>query len=281
MLLGPLAWRGREEEARLAAEEVSSEARTRGQGLAETIAQYFLTMLELGLGHYEQARAHALNVYEADSLYLGSLSLADVIEATARSGDLETAEAALARLSARARASGTPWALGLLARGSALLARDEDAEALYTEALDHLGRSGVTTELARAHLLYGEWLRRQRRRCDARAQLRLAHDKFQAMGAGAFAARASAELLATGERARRRVIKTRSQLTPQEHQVAYLAAEGESTAEIAARLFISPHTVTYHLRKVFAKLEITSRAQIRRALRNHSEATGANAPGGP
>ena len=160
------------------------------------------------------------------------------------------------------------------------------AEALYTEALDHLGRSGATTELARAHLLYGEWLRRQRRRCDARAQLRLAHDKFQAMGAGAFAARASAELLATGERARGRIIKTRSQLTPQEHQVAYLAAEGESTAEIAAQLFISPHTVTYHLRKVLAKLEITSRAQIRRALRNHSEATGANtgqtpAPGAP
>ena|SRR5271166_2583805 len=277
MLLGPLAWRGREEETRLAAEEVSSEARTRGQGLAETIAQYFLTMLELGLGHYEQARAHALNVYQADALYLGSLSLADVIEATARSGDLETAEAALARLSARARASGTPWALGLLARGSALLARDEDAEALFTEALDHLGRSGVTTELARAHLLYGEWLRRQRRRCDARAQLRLAHDKFQAMGAGAFAARASAELLATGERARRRVIKTRSQLTPQEHQVAHFAAEGKSTAEIAAQLFISPHTVTYHLRKVFAKLEITSRAQLLHALRNQSEATGTDA----
>ena len=231
-------------------------------------------MLELGLGHYEQARAHALNVYEADSLYLGSLSLADVIEATVRSDDLDTAQAALARLSARARASGTPWALGLLARGSALLAREEDAEALYTEALDHLGRSGVTTELARAHLLYGEWLRRQRRRCDARAQLGLAHDKFQAMGAGAFAARASAELLATGERARRQVIKTCGQLTPQEHQVAYLAAEGEPTAEIAAQLFISPHTVTYHLRKVFAKLEITSRAQLLRALRNQPEATG-------
>ena len=277
MLLGPLAWRGREREARLAAEEVSTEASKRGQGLAAAIAQYFLTMLELGLGHYEQARAHALNVYEADSLYLGSLSLADVIEATVRSDDPDTAQAALARLSARARASGTPWALGLLARGSALLARDEDAEALYTEALDHLGRSGVTTELARAHLLYGEWLRRQRRRCDARAQLGLAHDKFQAMGAGAFAARASAELLATGERARRQVIKTRGQLTPQEHQVAYLAAEGEPTAEIAAQLFISPHTVTYHLRKVFAKLEITSRAQLLRALRNQPEATGTDA----
>ena len=201
MLLGPLAWRGHEE-ARLAAEEVSREARTRGQGLAATIAQYFLTMLELGLGHYEQARAHALNVYEADSLYLGSLSLADVIEATVRSADdLDTAQAALARLSVRARASGTAWALGLLARGSALLARDEDAEALYTEALDHLGRSGVSTELARAHLLYGEWLRRQRRRRDARAQLRLARDKFQGMGAGAFAGRANVELLATGERA--------------------------------------------------------------------------------
>jgi DNA-binding CsgD family transcriptional regulator len=181
-------------------------------------------------------------------------------------GDTDAPQAALGRLSESARASRTPWALGLLARSSALLARDEDAEALYQDALDHLGRSGVATELARAHLLYGEWLRRQRRRRDARLQLRVAHDMLQAMGAAGFAHRASVELLATGEHARTRVIETRDQLTPQEQQVARLAADGESNAEIAAQLFISPHTVAYHLRKVFGKLSMSSRNQLAGAM---------------
>jgi RNA polymerase sigma factor (sigma-70 family) len=146
------------------------------------------------------------------------------------------------------------------------MAPDEDAEPLYAEALDHLGRSGVLTDVARSRLVYGEWLRRQRRRRDARVQLRQAHEMLQAMGAGAFAHRAEVELLATGERARARVDEARDQLTPQERQVAQLAAEGESNAEIAAQLFISPHTVAYHLRKVFNKLSVSSRNQLAKAL---------------
>ena len=264
--LGILSWRGREEDARAVAAAVTSEAFERGQGLGMTLAQYCLTTLELGHGRYEEARAHALAVYEEDPLYIGSVALADAVEATARSGDMDTAHAALARLSERALASGTPWALGLLARARALLATDDEAEALYREAVDHLGRSGVVTDHARARLLYGEWLRRQRRRRDARLQLRLAHDMLQVTGGEAFAHRAYVELLATGERARTRVSETRDQLTPQEQQVAQLAAGGHSNAEIGAQLFISPHTVAYHLRKVFSKLDLTSRNQLASAM---------------
>jgi DNA-binding CsgD family transcriptional regulator len=149
-----------------------------------------------------------------------------------------------------------------LARGRALLADDEEAERHYAESLDHLGRSGVTTEQARTRLLYGEWLRRRRRRRDARAHLRLAHELFEAIGAEAFARRATAELLATGETARRRVPHTRDLLTPRERQIAQLAAEGHTNAAIGAQLFISPHTVAYHLRKVFSKLGVTARSQL-------------------
>ena len=264
--LGILAWRGREEEARAVAAAVTSEAFERGQGLGITLAQYCLTTLELGHGRYEEARVHALAVFEEDPLYMGSIALADAVEATVRTGDIDSAHAALARLSERALASGTPWALGLLARARALLAADDDAEPLYREALEHLGRSGVVTDHARARLLYGEWLRRKRRRRDARLQLRLAHDMLQATGGAAFAHRAEIELLATGERARPRVSENRDQLTPQEQQVAQLAAGGQSNAEIGAQLFISPHTVAYHLRKVFNKLDLTSRNQLSAAI---------------
>jgi DNA-binding CsgD family transcriptional regulator len=147
-----------------------------------------------------------------------------------------------------------------------LLAPDERAETLYRESLDHLGHSGLAIELARTHLVYGEWLRRLRRRRDARVHLRPAHQMFQAIGATAFADRARAELLATGEHARVRAPETRDQLTPQERQISALAAEGESNAQIAAQLFISPHTVAYHLHKVFGKLNVTSRNQLSRAL---------------
>jgi len=160
----------------------------------------------------------------------------------------------------------TPWGLGLLARGRALLADGAEAEPLYRESLAYLERSGVATEQARTRLLYGEWLRRQRRRRDARAELRAAHDMLQAIGAGAFANRARVELLATGERVRARVPETRDRLTPHERQVALLAAEGQTNAAIAAQLFISPHTVAYHLRKVFGKLGISSRRQLPAAI---------------
>jgi DNA-binding CsgD family transcriptional regulator len=259
-------WRGSEPDARRSVDAVTADAVARGQGLGVTLAQFMLAVLELGHSRYEDARIAALNVFAEDPMYIGSLSLPDAVEAAVRSGDGKTAQAALARLSDRALATQTPWALGLLARSRALVAPDEDAEPLYAEALDHLGSSGVFTDVARSRLVYGEWLRRQRRRRDARVQLRQAHEMLQAMGAGAFAHRAEVELLATGERARARVSETRDLLTPQERQVAQLAADGESNAEIAAQLFISTHTVAYHLRKVFSKLGVSSRNQLAGAL---------------
>jgi DNA-binding CsgD family transcriptional regulator len=271
MHLAMLTWRGLEEEARGLAGAVRADAVARGQGFAVSIAQFNVMALELGHGRYEEARVCGLEVFKADALYIGSIQLADLIEAAARCDDVDTAHAALERLSERALASGTPWGLGLLARGRALLAGGDDAEAFYEEALEQLERSGVVVDVARTRLLYGEWLRRRRRRRDARMQLRLAHDMFQATGGGAFAHRARVELLATGEHARARVSETLDELTPQEKQIAQLAAEGESNAEIAAQLFISPHTVAYHLRKVYSKLGVSSRNQLAGAMGEQRE----------
>ena len=270
--LALLSWSGREEEARQVAEAVMAGAFARGQGLGVSLAHFFLTKLELSLGRYDEARIHALAVFEQDPSYTGTMALGDIVEATVRDGDTESARAALARLSERAEASGAPWGLGLLARARALLAEDCDAEALYEQSLAQLARSGVATELARSRLLYGEWLRRHRRRRDARVQLRAAHAMFVAMDAEAWAKRAGVEVGATGERARPRVSETRDELTAQERHVAELAAAGESNAEIAAELFISRHTVAYHLRKVFVKLGISSRNQLARALSDDANA---------
>jgi DNA-binding CsgD family transcriptional regulator len=266
MNLAMLAWRGRDQETRLIADAVIAEAVARGQGMGVTLAHLCLATLDLAHGRYEEARICALAAFEQDVPYIGSIHIPDMVEAAVRCDDMDAAHAAISRLSERAQASGTPWGLGLLARASALVADDEAAEALYVEALDHLGRSRVVTDVARTRLLYGEWLRRRRRRRDARMQLRVAHDMLQATGGAAFAHRASVELLATGERARARVAGTRDELTPQEQQIAQLASEGESNADIAAQLFISPHTVAYHLRKVFGKLGITSRNQLAGAM---------------
>ena len=166
----------------------------------------------------------------------------------------------------RRQLSGTDWGLGMLARSRALVSAGESAEAGYLEAIDRLGRTRIKAHLARAHLLYGEWLRRGKRRSDARAQLRIASEMFTAMGAGAFAARADRELAATGERVRRRDVRPVVELTPQESQIARLASEGRSNPEIAAQLYLSPRTVEYHLSKIFAKLDITSRGHLARAL---------------
>jgi DNA-binding CsgD family transcriptional regulator len=277
MHLAMLTWRGLEEdEARALADAVRADAVARGQGFGVSIAQFNLMALELGHGRYEEARVCGLELFKADALYIGSIQLAELIEAAARCDDLDTAHAALERLSERALASGTPWGVGLLARGRALLAGDDDAEAFYEEALEQLERSGVVIDVARTRLLYGEWLRRRRRRRDARMQLRLAHDMFQATGGGAFAHRARVELLATGEHARARVSETLDELTPQEKQIAQLAADGESNAEIAAQLFISPHTVAYHLRKVYSKLGVSSRNQLAGAMGEQREPVGAS-----
>jgi DNA-binding CsgD family transcriptional regulator len=192
--------------------------------------------------------------------------LTELIEAAIRSGQSRLAGGALQLLIEATQPGGTDWGLGIEARCRALVAEGDEAESLYREAIERLGRSSVGVQLARTHLLYGEWLRRDRRRLDAREQLRIALEMFNGMGIEAFAARARRELLATGEHARKRSVETRDELTPQEAQVAHLARDGLSNAEIGARLFISRHTVSYHLRKVFSKLEIASRYQLGRAL---------------
>jgi DNA-binding CsgD family transcriptional regulator len=174
-----------------------------------------------------------------------------------------TAAEALPDLEQRTLPAGTDWALGILARSRALLASGDAADALYLEAIERLGRTRIVVHLARAHLVYGEWLRRENRRLDARDQLRLAHDMFQGMGAEAFAERARRELMATGATARERTVTTEVDLTPQEAQIARLAAAGQTNSEIGSELFISPRTVEYHLSKVFTKLGLTTRRELR------------------
>jgi DNA-binding CsgD family transcriptional regulator len=269
-----LAWRGREADARRVAAAVAREATDAGRGSHRMDAQYCLAVLELGLGNYQAALQCALDVYEDDAPDIGAHVLPDLVEAAARWGETGPAAAALGRLAERAAAAGTPLALGLLARSRALLASDADAGPLYEEAIGHLGQCRARPQLARAHLVYGEWLRRQRRRRDAREQLRSAHEMFTAMGAEAFAERARIELLATGERARPRTTGTADELTPQEAQIARLVSQGDSNRDIAAQLFLSPSTVDYHLRKVFRKLGVASRTQLARAMT-------ARAPTGP
>ena len=193
-------------------------------------------------------------------------SLPELVEAAMRSGQTEVATDAVERLCERTRAAGTELALGVEAASKALLSSGEPAERLYQEAIERLGSTRMKLPLARAHLLYGEWLRRDRRRIDAREQLRRAQAMFTAMGAEAFAARAGRELLATGETARKRTDEARDELTAQETQIARLARDGLSNAEIGARLYISPRTVEYHLHKVFTKLGISTRDHLDRVL---------------
>ena len=193
-----------------------------------------------------------------------NVALVELVEAAARSGRPQIAAAAVSRLDDGTRAAGTDWALGMRARARALVEEQDAADELYREAVERLGRTHVRVEHARAHLLYGEWLRRENRRIDAREHLRAAHEMFSSFGAEAFAERARRELRASGETARKRTNETRGVLTPQEAQIARLAQEGLSNPEIGAQLFISPRTVQYHLHKVFLKLEITSRNQLAR-----------------
>jgi DNA-binding CsgD family transcriptional regulator len=193
-------------------------------------------------------------------------ALPELVEAAARAGDTELARDALGRLAETTQPSGTDLALGIEARCQALLSEGNTAERLYQEAIDRLGRTRLRTELARAHLLYGEWLRREGRRVDAREQLRRAHEAFAAMGAEAFAERARRELVATGEKLRKRRDESRDELTPQEEQIARLARDGLTNPQIAAQLFLSTRTVEWHLQKVFGKLGIKSRTALHDAL---------------
>jgi DNA-binding CsgD family transcriptional regulator len=192
--------------------------------------------------------------------------LSQLVEPATRCGRTDAATDALRRLSAKARATRTAWALGVEARAQALLSDGADAERWFRQAIDHLGRTRVRAELARTHLMLGESLRREGRRVDARAELSVAHELFASMGMEAFAERTAKELLATGEKVRRRIAESRDDLTPQERQVAQLARDGLSNAEIGARLFLSPRTIEWHLRHVFSKLEIRSRRQLASAL---------------
>jgi DNA-binding CsgD family transcriptional regulator len=264
----PLAgFRGIEAEATVLFDEIVPAAIAReGEGVLLTFSEHAQAVLYNGLGRYEAALAPAKSATERDELLVSVWSLPELVEASIRCGQADVANAAIEQLSERARAAGTDLALGIEARSKALLSDGEVAERLYLEAIDRLGRTRVALALARAHLLYGEWLRRDRRRIDARDQLRRAQDMFTSMGAEAFAARAGRELLATGETARKRTDETRDELTAQETQIAQFARDGLSNAEIGARLFISPRTVEYHLHKVFTKLGITSREHLDRVL---------------
>jgi DNA-binding CsgD family transcriptional regulator/tetratricopeptide (TPR) repeat protein len=261
------ALRGREGEAVELIEAATKDAERQGEGGGLTFAHWATAVLCNGLGRYEQALAAAQRASEASPADLfANWAVAELVEAATRSGAPERAAGALKRLSAAARASGTDWALGVEARSRALLSEREDAETCYREALDRLGRTRLRVELGRAHLLYGEWLRRENRRIDARGQLRTSHQIFAVMGADGFAERAARELRSTGERVRTRTTGTPDQLTARETQIARLAGEGLSNPQIAAQLFMSPRTVEYHLHKVFAKLDISSRNQLRSAL---------------
>ena len=235
----------------------------RGEGMGLTLSHWVTAALYNGLGRYDDAFAAAAQATaDPHELWFSTFAALELIEAASRSGRSEQAAAALDVLSESTRSSGTPWALGVEARSRALLAGEEAAEALYREAIDHLEPTRLQLDLARTHLLYGEWLRRQRRRVDAREQLRAAHERFCDFGMDAFAERARVELQATGEHARRRTVDTLDQLTPQELQISRLAAEGHTNREIAAQLFISPSTVEYHLRKAFRKLDVKTRTQL-------------------
>jgi len=261
------AMRGREAEAVGLIEAGTKDAQRRGEGEGLSFAQWAIAVLRNGLGRYEQALTAAQQAYEDSRVqWWSSWAIAELIEAATRTGVPERTAGALDRLAEMARASGTDWALGIEARSRALLTEGEGAEAFYREAIDRLGRARLRVELARAELLYGEWLRRRQRRRDARERLRSAYETFDSIGAEAFAGRARIELRAVGGQVRERAVEATDALTAQEALIARLASGGASNPAIAAQLFISRATVAYHLRKVFVKLGITSRDQLAQVL---------------
>jgi ATP/maltotriose-dependent transcriptional regulator MalT len=264
MFLGAL--RGDEAEVTPLIEGALTAAEGGGQGSAATGAQWSAAVLRNGLGRYADALAAAEEATRDAQVFVSILVVPELVEAAARTGNTDVAAAALRRLEETTQPSGNDLALGIEARGRALLSEGETAESLYQEAVDRLGRTQLRPDLARAHLLYGEWLRRQSRRLDARRHLRTAYDMLTAIGMEAFAERARRELVATGEQVRRRTDENADQLTAQETLIARLARDGQSNAEIGAQLFISTRTVEWHLRKVFAKLGVSSRRQLQRAL---------------
>jgi DNA-binding CsgD family transcriptional regulator len=263
--IGLAACQGREDEVQRLGDAITSEAMARGEGIGMTVIHWANALLCNGLCRYEDALDEAQEAAKYQQGLSGpTWASIELIEAAARSGATDLATHALERLSEMTRASGTEWALGVEARSSALLRDDDAAEGLYREAIERLGRTRLRVDLARARLLYGEWLRREGRRVDAREQLHAAHNMFVTIGMDAFAERARSELNVTGEKLRKRSVET--QLTPQEEQIARLARTGLSNTEIGSQLFISGRTVEWHLRNVFTKLGISSRRQLRVAL---------------
>jgi len=261
------ALRGHQSEAASLIETTIAEATAGGQGIAVAYAHWTAAIVANGLGRYEEALAAASAASEDTSTaYVSMWALPELIEAAARGGNTDLARQALDRLAGHTRAGGTDFGLGIQARSRALVSEGRAAEDLYREAIDRLGRTRLRPELARAHLLYGEWLRREHRRVDARVQLRAAHDILDPIGMDAFAERARRELAATGETARRRTPDTLTALTAQEAHIARLAVDGQTNPEIGAQLFISARTVEWHLRKIFVKLGVGSRRELRQAL---------------
>jgi DNA-binding CsgD family transcriptional regulator len=258
-----VALQGREADGLALLESAINDAAAVGQGFAVQWGEFVKAILFNGLGRYDEALVAAQRASDdTPELFISSWALAELIEAASRSGAPGHAANALERITEDTAVAGTDWGLGIAARSRALLADGDAAQSLYREAIERLGRTRLAPELARAHLLYGEWLRREHRRLDAREELRTAHELFTDLGVKAFAERALLELQATGERARKRTVDTLDQLTPQEAQIARLAGEGHTNREIAARLFISASTVEYHLRKAFRKLDVESRTQL-------------------
>jgi DNA-binding CsgD family transcriptional regulator len=258
------AWRGQEARAWELSAATIDDAATENKHRATAIAAYARAVLYNGLGRYQHAVAAAERACVHEALGSCAWALMELVEAAARTNARGVASSALCRLEEQARTNGADWAFGVQARSAALLSEGDQAEGLYQKAIELLNHSCIAGHLARAQLVYGEWLRRENRRIDARLQLRAAHETFSRVGAEAFAERALRELLATGETARKRTDETRAYLTPQEAQIARLARDGLSNPEIGRQLFLSPRTVQYHLRKVFQKLDITSRTQLGR-----------------
>ena len=261
------AWKGQEAETSQLVAATTTQMVARGEGHWLTAAHWATAVLSNGLCRYDEALASAEQGSEyPDELGLAAWPAVELIEAAARTGQPERGMSALDRLSEVTHAAGTDWALGIEARSRALLSDGASAEGLYREAIERLGRTRVRVELARAHLLYGEWLRRESRRIDAREQLRGAHQMLTAMGIEGFAERARRELLSTGETVRKYTAETAAELTAQEAQIARLAGDGHTNPEIGVQLFISARTVEWHLRKVFSKLGVSSRKELRRML---------------
>jgi ATP/maltotriose-dependent transcriptional regulator MalT len=259
-------WRGNQTAAEAVIGATVGKGRAHGQGLAVKVAQAASATLYNGLAQYDKALTFARQANDPPRDWGSHLRLPELVEAAARTGQAHLAGETVERLLESTQASGTDWALGVEARSRALVSAGNVAEALYLEAIERLERSPIRPEAARAHLLYGEWLRRENRRVDARQHLRAAYEQLSTIGMEAFAERARKELAATGETVRQRTFDTFDELTPQELQIARLAADGRSNPQIGSQLFISARTVEWHLRKVFTKLNLSSRNELGDAL---------------